>query len=68
MEWSANYIQELDGFVYKTRGLLDYKKVNFSDSIKAILEHNRRDILVAEWRGRPPLRVVLTKDNKYFTR
>ncbi len=68
MFWKAEYIQMLDAFVHKTRSLLDFEKVQFSDSLAAILAHNKKDILAGTWAGRPPAYVVLTKDNKFFKR
>ncbi|MEJ2374082.1 MAG: HEPN domain-containing protein, partial [Pseudolabrys sp.] len=64
--WKESYIGDLDAFVFKDRSLLDFKKIGFDDSLKSILERNRRNILMGTWNGKPPLRVVLTKKNNYF--
>lgn len=66
MVWSDTHLDDLDGFVYKTRSLLDFAKAGFDDSLASILRNNRKSLLVDTWRGRPPLRVVLTKNNRYF--
>jgi HEPN domain-containing protein len=68
MIWKQEYLQDLDAFVFKTRSSFDYKKVNYSDSLAAVLAHNKKDILAGNWSGKPPLYVILTKDNHYFTR
>jgi hypothetical protein len=64
--WLGSYLQDLDSFVFRTRSLLDFTKIRFDDGLKSILDRNRRSALMATWRGKTPLRVVLTKDNRYF--
>lgn len=66
--WQQNYLNLLDAFVFKVHSMLNYEKANYVNSIKAILENNRNEFLTGTWRGRPPLRVVLTKQNRYFIR
>jgi hypothetical protein len=66
MIWREEYLQDLDAFVFKARSLLDYRRAKFSDSLRAILDRNRKDILTATWQGRTPLRVILTKNNRHF--
>src|SRR5579862_6210480 len=68
MIWKEEFIYNLDAFVFKTRGLLDYAKTTFSDSIAKILAHDKTDTLAGTWKGRPPIYVVLTKNNRYFRR
>jgi HEPN domain-containing protein len=67
MMWSEQYIQRLDHFVYHTRGLLDFKKANYADSFSAMLR-GEQGKLFTEWNLRPPLSVILRKDNRYFKR
>lgn len=64
--WSAADLDRLDEFVYNTRSLLDYSKVSFVDTLPLIQAKDRKNILSGTWKGRPPLRVVLTKKNRYF--
>jgi HEPN domain-containing protein len=66
MIWREEYLQDLDAFVFKARSLLDYRRAKFSDSLRAILDRNRKDILTATGQGRTPLRVILTKNNRHF--
>jgi hypothetical protein len=66
MLWKEHYLQLLDAFVFRTRSMLDYQKANFSDSLRAVLKRDRTDILASTWQGKMPLRVVLTKNNRYF--
>jgi hypothetical protein len=66
MVWSEKYIDDLDAFVFRTRGLLDYAKVAFDDSLKSILQGNVCSFFVGTWTGTPPLIDVLTKKNRYF--
>jgi HEPN domain-containing protein len=64
--WPEKYLHDLDGFVYKARSLLDFAKINFDDGLKSILGRNRHSFLMSTWKGKMPLRVVLTKANRYF--
>jgi len=64
--WRGSYINDLDGFVFKTRGKLDFERENYTDSLKSILAMDQQNLLVAEWKGEQPIRVVLTKQNSYF--
>jgi HEPN domain-containing protein len=66
--WSNDYLYALDRFVFHVRGLLDFNTVAQSDSIISILNRDRRSGLVAMWNARPPLHVVLTKENQFYTR
>jgi HEPN domain-containing protein len=66
MVWSDAHLGELDAFVFKARGLLDFTKSSFTDSLKAILGKDRRNVLLGTWKAKQPLRVVLTKENRYF--
>ena len=64
--WVPAWIDDLDGFVSKTRSLLDFSKASYDDCLKSILENNSRSALVALWSGAVPLREILTKGNRYF--
>jgi HEPN domain-containing protein len=66
MVWSEDYLRDLDAFVFRARGLLDYASVAFDDSLKSILQGNTRSILVGTWTGTPPLFDVLTRKNCHF--
>jgi hypothetical protein len=65
--WGGHCLAALDAFVGKTRGLLDFKKANYVDAFAAILAGDKSH-MTATWTGRPPLRVVLTKQNQAFPR
>lgn len=67
MMWSENYIDKLDRFVFETRGRLDFKKVGYGDSFSAVLNGGKK-MFASSWNLKPPLPVVLTRDNKYFKR
>jgi HEPN domain-containing protein len=64
--WLPAYLDDLDGFVFKARSLLDFGKGSNDDGLKSILENNSRSYLLGTWTGPVPLRVVLTKGNRYF--
>jgi HEPN domain-containing protein len=64
--WTEDHLDRLDGFVHKTRGLLDFTTTTLTDSLKAIVDMDRKSMLLATWQGKQPLRVVLTKKNRYF--
>jgi HEPN domain-containing protein len=68
MIWTEKHLDDLDSFVFKTRSLLDHEKGKFNDGLKSILTRNRNDMLVRTWSGKQPLRVILTKKNRYFSR
>jgi HEPN domain-containing protein len=64
--WSDEHLDDLDGFVFKTRSFLDFSKIKYDDNLKSVLERNGKNILVSLWQGHPPIRIVLTKKNRYF--
>jgi hypothetical protein len=64
--WSDSYLRDLDSFVFKVRSFLDFEKIKFDDGLKSILDRNRKSALMGTWKGKTPLRVVLTKNNSYF--
>src|ERR1043166_7749521 len=47
--WTASHLNDLDGFVFKVRSQLDFEKISFSDPLKAVLERNKRHLLVSSW-------------------
>jgi len=64
--WSDADLRLLDEFVSHVRGKLDFRSVGFADSLKDILDNNRKNIFFSRWKGYPDIREVLTKDNAYF--
>ena len=64
--WTDVDLDNLDRFVFKARSLLDFDKIGFGDSLKSIQQRNRKNPLTSMWSGRPPLRVVLTRSNRFF--
>jgi HEPN domain-containing protein len=66
--WTESFLQDLDGFVYKVRSFLDFKKIGFDDGLRSILERNPKSMILGTWQGKTPLRVILTKQNRYFSR
>ncbi len=64
--WSGSYIEKLDKFVFKIRGKLDFVKMNFSDSLKAIIDNKKDDLLVDTWSLPIPLDQILLNKNKHF--
>jgi HEPN domain-containing protein len=63
--WFEAYLNDLDAFVFKARSLLDFKG-SYDDCLKSILESNPRSSITVMWKGTEPLRVILTKGNRYF--
>ena len=64
--WLGSYLQDLDGFVFKVRGLLKFEQGGRMDMLSAILSGDTRNVLVGTWNG-PPLMQVLTHNNPFFT-
>lgn len=64
--WSGSNIKMLDGLVFKVRSKLDFVKIKFSDSLKAILEDDSTNYLVQTWKLPIKLRDILTTENNYF--
>jgi HEPN domain-containing protein len=64
--WFPAWIDDLDGFVFKARSLLDFGRTSYDDGLKSILENNGRSVLLVTWAGAIPLREVLTRGNRYF--
>ena len=64
--WYQAYLDDLDGFVFKARSFLNFSNASYDDGLKSILERNRRSALLVTWSGKEPLRVVLTKGNRFF--
>ena len=61
--WSPKYLDDLDGFVFRVHSMLDYSKSTFANILKEILAGNPRAML---WNGPPPLRDVLSRENRFF--
>ena len=67
-EWhlSGQHIKILDKLVYEIRSLLDFKKMNWPDTLKAILEERKDIMFVATWRLPFPIKKVLIIGNEYY--
>jgi HEPN domain-containing protein len=65
--WMPEYLHHLDGIVFNMRGRLDFAKVKWPDSLKAILQEDPHNHLNGTWEGPLPLKEVLLRDNRYFT-
>lgn len=64
--WSGRHLDLLDQCVFNLRSLFNWNTVNFRDQIRAILENDLDAQLVVQWQGRPALKTVLLKQNRYF--
>ena len=65
--WIPEYLHHLDGIVFNMRGRLDFAKVKWPDSLKAILQEDPHNHLNGTWEGPLLLKEVLLRDNRYFT-
>jgi HEPN domain-containing protein len=65
-KWEVRWLDDLDAFVFKVRGLLDFSKAGYDDCLKSIIEGNQRSAMMANWQGRVPLRLVLSQGNRFF--
>ena len=54
MMWESKNLDELDGFVFKARSLLDFKKIKWGDYLQDTLH------------GKTPWKIALTRSNRYF--
>ncbi len=66
--WRVDYIKILDEIVSKIRGKLNHTKIGFGDSLKAILEDNKKAFLVSSWQLPISLRDILVNGNDFFTK
>ncbi len=66
MVWLDSNIKILDSLVFKIRSKLDFKKVGFSDNLKAILENDISNYFVGTWRLPIKLKGMFTTGNDYF--
>ena len=66
MAWSGSNIKILDELVFKIRLKLDFKKVGFTDSIRAILEDDISNYFVGTWKLPIKLKDILSTGNDYF--
>lgn len=64
--WQNIYIKTLDEIVNLLRKRLDFKKINFSDSLTAIANCNNKDFLARTWKLPINLRDILISDNNYY--
>jgi hypothetical protein len=63
--WHQSHLNDLDGFVFKVRGLLRFHDGGRMDMLKAVLLGDAKNYFVASWKG-PPLLKILTTGNRYF--
>ena len=68
VDWGDTDLQHLDAFVFKARGLLDWKAAHYDDGLNSILTGNQNSRFLSSWHGEQELSVILTKENSYFTR
>jgi hypothetical protein len=66
MVWHVGYIQDLDAFVCKVRGLLNFSTIPGMDSLGRILAGDNKTLLSVGWKGPPLIIKVLTASNSYF--
>jgi hypothetical protein len=64
--WMPQYLQDLDGFVFKARSHLDFAKAKFGDGLKAALEGRANASTLGMWQLPIPLLEVITRQNAYF--
>lgn len=64
--WAGTNIKILDELVNILRGKLDFKAINFSDSLNAIALNDDKDFLANEWKLPIDLRQILVSNNDYF--
>jgi len=65
--WHSTYLDDLDGFVFKSRSLLTFSSAEIGfDYIKGILDNNQTMGFLRDWEGKQPLREILTRGNRYF--
>ena len=64
--WTNEHLHKLDAFVFRVRSMLDFERIGFGDLLRSVLDRDRRSLLVGTWKGRIPLRVVLTRNNRHF--
>jgi HEPN domain-containing protein len=66
MIWTSKHLDELDGFVFRTRGMLDHEKVKWNDGLRDILGEGK-GLLAGGWKFPVPPKKILTYQNRYFT-
>ena len=64
--WQNTNIKILDEIVSVLRKKLDFKKIGFSDSLKAIAEGNNKDLLAGTWKLPISLQDILISSNDYY--
>ncbi|MFA5287444.1 MAG: HEPN domain-containing protein [Candidatus Omnitrophota bacterium] len=64
--FSGEHIKILDKLVYEIRGLLNFGKINWPDTFKAILEDRKEVMMVATWRLPIAIKKILTVGNEYY--
>jgi hypothetical protein len=61
--WMPQYLQDLDGFVFKARSHLDFAKAKFGDGLKAALEGRANASTLGMWQLPIPPLVPLHSDH-----
>jgi|GEM_PF-7038698 len=64
--FGTEHIKILDKLVYEIRGLLDFDKIKWPDTLKAILEDKKDHIVIATWKSPIPIKKILTTNNNYY--
>jgi HEPN domain-containing protein len=64
--WIDTNIKILDEIVNILRGKLDFKAINFSDSLSAIAKNDNKDFLAGTWKLPINLKEILLSNNDYF--
>lgn len=64
--WTNDNINLLDEIVFIIRGKLNFKKIEWSDSILCIINNDNSDLLMGTWKLPIELRVTLITDNNFF--
>ena len=64
--WSDGYLQGLDSIAHNIRKMLNFEQYKNMDIVQAILDNNKNQMFVREWKLDMPIRFVLTKNNKAF--
>ena len=65
MIWTAKHLDDLDGFVFKTRSLLDHASVKWGDGLKDILGDGT-GLMAGTWEFPVPIKEILTFKNRHF--
>ncbi len=64
--WQVDYIKILDEIVNLVRKKLDFKRINYSDSLNAIAKGDKKDLLAGNWNLPVSLQDILRLNNDYY--